>query len=119
MSRVVPVEEFLASMSPEARAMVQRLRRLIRDVYPAVVERAEPEQSSIRYFASERAAARVLSLSPGRDFVLLGFLMDKEASLRQVRITASGTFDEPYYRSLLEAAFERPPQTRHAPPRRP
>jgi hypothetical protein len=115
MSSGPPVDEFLASMSPEARAMVQRLRRLIRDVYPAVVERAVPAARSLRYFAGERSAGPVLDVSPDRDQVLLGFARSPASAdpkgllsgdgARQLRITASGVFDERYYRSLVEAAF--------------
>jgi len=101
MSSGVSVEDFLAGMSPEARAMMQRLRRLIRDVHPAVVERAVPAARCIRYFAGERSGGvPVLDLSPDGDQVLLGF--ERE---RQLRIKASGAFDEPYYRGLMEAAF--------------
>lgn len=114
MSSGVPVEEFLASISPEARALVQRLRRLIRDVYPTAVERVDGGGSAIRYFAGERS---VLYLSPDRDQVLLGFerpralpdprglLTFTGAETGHIRITASGTFDESYYRSLVESAF--------------
>jgi hypothetical protein len=117
MSSVVPIEEFLASMSPEARAMTQRLRRLIREVYPAVVERAERETSSLRYFGGERAAGCVLSLAPEGHHVLLGFeqapglpdprgiLAGDGAGKGRVRVAASDTFDESYFRHLMEAAF--------------
>jgi|SRR5918992_2790943 hypothetical protein len=117
MSSVVSIEEFLASMSPEARALVQRLRRLIREVYPGAVERAEPETSSLRFFLDGRAADGVLFLAPEDHHVLLGFenpreLPDPRGLLTgdgdgrsHVRITASGAFDEPYFRRLLETAF--------------
>lgn len=117
MSSVVPIEEFLASMSPEARAMIQRLRRLIRETYPAVVERAERETSSLRYFTGARSADGVLYLAPDGHHVLLGFehaqglpdpgglLTGDGAGRGQVRIPASGAFDEPYFRRLMETAF--------------
>lgn len=117
MSSVVPVEEFLAGLSPEARAMTQRLRRLIREVSPAVLERAERETRSIRYFSRERSTDGVLSLAPDGNGVLLGFehcreLPDPRRLLagdgegrRRVRLIASGAFDEPYFRRLVEAAF--------------
>ncbi|HEY7214220.1 MAG TPA: hypothetical protein VIC28_06290 [Thermoanaerobaculia bacterium] len=117
MSSVVPVEEFLASLSPEARAMTQRLRRLIREVSPAVRERAERETRSLRYFLGERPGDGVLDLAPDGNDVLLSFersqalpdprrLLNGDGAGRgEVRLTASGAFDEPYFRSLLEAAF--------------
>ena len=121
MSSVVPVEEFLASLSPEARAMTQRLRRLIREVSPAVRERAERETRSLRYFIGERPDGDgVLHLAPDVKDVLLSFersqvlpdprclLNGDGAGRRQVRLTASGAFDEPYFRCLLEAAFSSP-----------
>ena len=116
MSSVVPIEELLASMSPEARAMVQRLRRLIREVHPGVVERAERETRSLRCF-SERSADGILSLASDGNHVLLGFeqaqglpdpkgiLAGDGAGKSRVRIAASGAFDEPYFRHLLETAF--------------
>lgn len=117
MSSVVPIEEFLASMSPEARAMVQRLRRLIREVHPGVVERAEREPRSLRCFSGERSADGILSLASEGNHVLLGFdqaqglpdprgiLSGDGAGKSRVRISASGAFDEPYFRRLLETAF--------------
>ena len=120
MSSVVPIEEFLASLSPEARAMTQRLRRLIREVSPAVVERAERETRSLRYFTGERSGRSLLSLAPDGKDVVLGFepsrgapdthrlLTGDGAAKGQVRLTASGAFDEPYFRHLLEAALSSP-----------
>jgi len=116
MSSEVSVEDLLAGMSPEARAMAQRLRRLIRDVHPAVVERAVPAARCIRYFGDGRSLGDpVLDLSPEGDQVLLGFQrlpssadpkgLLAGAGARQLRIKASGSFDEPYYRRLMEAAF--------------
>lgn len=117
MSSVVPIEEFLASLSPEARAMTQRLRRLIREVSPAVIERAERETRSLRYFNGGRSGKSPLSLAPDGNDVVLGFEPSRElpdprrlltgdgGGNGQVRLTASGAFDEPYFRRLLEAAF--------------
>ncbi len=117
MSSVVPIEEFLASLSPEARAMTQRLRRLIREVSPAVVERAERETRSLRYFTGERSGKSLLSLAPEGNDVVLGFepsrglpdprrlLAGDGADRSRVRLTASGAFDEPYFRRLVEAAL--------------
>jgi hypothetical protein len=117
MSSVVSIEEFLASMSPEARALIQRLRRLIREVCPDVVERTERETSSLRCFADGRSAGGVVFLAAENHHVVLGFddadgLPDPKGLLTgdgdgrsHVRITASGAFDEPYFRRLLETAF--------------
>jgi hypothetical protein len=118
MSTVVPIEEFLASLSPEARAMTQRLRRLIREVSPTVLERAERESRSLRYSnGGKRSGDGVLYLAPDGHDVLLGFehsrglpdprrLLSGDGTGRgEVRLTASGAFDEPYFRRLVEAAF--------------
>ena len=97
--------------------MIQRLRRLIREVHPGVVERAERQTNCLRCFEGERSADGVLYLASEDNHVLLGFeraqgLPDPRGILAgdgegkgRVRITASGAFDEPYFRRLLEMAF--------------
>jgi hypothetical protein len=101
------------------RELVERLRRLIREAHPGVVERAYPGWGSIRYMTSGRSADRVVYLSPGRDHVNLGFpysrappdphsrLTGVGENMRHARVTVGEPFEEAYYRILRDAAFSR------------
>jgi hypothetical protein len=115
---VVPADQFVKQFSPVLQDLVRRLQQLIRTAYPGVAERAYPGWSSLRYFTSERFSDRVVYLSPGRDYVNLGFersrtlpdprnlLTGKGANMRHIRISIATKFEDDYYVSLLKVAFQ-------------
>src|SRR5262249_46937757 len=126
-SPTVSVEEFLGTIGPEVRALVERLRRLGHAAAPGAVERAYPGWGVIRYLTSERYADRVAYLSPGRDYVNLGFdravdlpdpkrlLVGTGARMRHIRIQVSGPFVHEDYLAMIEAAFAEQKARGHGP----
>ena len=126
-SPTMPVEEFLGTIPPEVKELVEKLRRLVHSIAPEAVERAYPGWGVIRYLASERYADRVAYLSPGRDCVNLGFdravdlpdpkrlLVGTGARMRHIRIQVGGPFEHEDYLAMIEAAFAEQKARGHGP----
>ena len=116
MSRDRPVEELLADHSDAVIATAQRLRAVVLEAHPQLVERARPGWHSINY--RDPAAGFVCAIFPAAERVQLVFehgarLPDPEARLsgtgRQVRtleFPAGSAVDAAVVAEFLDLAVE-------------
>jgi hypothetical protein len=116
MSRVV--KGFLASYSPEVRALALKARALVLDVVPDVKERIDAPAKMLGYSFGPKYADTICVIMSAKGWVTLGFYKatespDLESLLegtgkihRHVNLKAEGDVDSPALRALLQAALD-------------
>ena len=116
--------EVIRGATPEVRVLAERVRELIRDVLPTVVEVPWPRQGVIGYGVGPRKMSEHFCyISAHRRHVTLGFYYGAELPdpdgllegsgklLRHLKIRGLGDVDNPAVRALIEAApFHRMPR---------
>lgn len=114
-----PVDIFLASYSPEVRALALKVRALVLGVMPGLVEQVDVPGKLLGYGWSPTYRDTICVIMPLKAGVNLGFargaeLPDPEGLLtgtgkraRHVRLSTPADVDRPALRALLEAAAAR------------
>ncbi len=116
MTSADPAEPLLDKLTPEARALVQQLRPLIKAVLPQAEERVHLGWDVIRYGDGKNMRDVIVALSPQRAYVNLEFgdgvdlpdpahrLEGTGKRLRHVKIRTGEDVGHADVRALLEAA---------------
>lgn len=114
-----PVEEFLASYSPQVRALALQVRELVRGTIPEAAERVYPGWKNIGYSVSDKTGDQICYIAPLTSGVNVGFNRGAELpdpnglltgtgkQLRHVKIKKAEDIDAPALRALLESAVAR------------
>ncbi|HEX2907014.1 MAG TPA: DUF1801 domain-containing protein [Phototrophicaceae bacterium] len=110
------VESFLATYSPEVRAMAEKARALVLDVLPDALEMVDEPAKMIGYGTSQTYTGLICTVMPYKDSVNLGFARGAELpdpagllqgtgkKARHVKFKQLEDIDNPAVRDLLEAA---------------
>src|ERR1700730_16339077 len=110
------VQAFLASYPPEVRDLAWKLRALVFEVIPHVLERVDPSDKLIGYGLGPKMADIICVIAPYTSHVILmfgkgvelpdpeGLLKGTEKHVRSIKITAASDIEAPALRTLLEKA---------------
>ena len=110
-------EEILVRCDPHVRNLAARVRALIEDVYPDVVEVPWPRQNVVGYgVGPKKMSEHFCYIALHKDHINLGFNQRADLSdptellegpgklLRHTKISRSEDLEQPALRTLLEAA---------------
>ena len=109
-------DDFMASYSPEVRALAKKARRLIMSVMPSAIEQVDPPSKIIAYGFDRTYAGLVCAIAPFTAHVNLmfsrgaelpdpaGLLEGTGKRARHVRLNTLADLDNPAVRALLETA---------------
>ena len=110
-------EDVIRNSSPQIAAISYKLRELIAQVYPDVVELPRPAEQHIKYaLGSDKVNQAFGYICPMQDYVRLGFyyggglpdpfglLVGEGKRLRHIKIHSQAEAEHPGVRQLLEAA---------------
>lgn len=112
-------EQALSGSSEQVKEIAERLRALIIEVYPGVVEVPWPKQKIIGYgVGPKKMSQHFCYIGAFKAHVNLGFYYGAELAdpmvllegtgkkLRHIKVKSSGEVDNPALREILEASLE-------------
>jgi hypothetical protein len=112
------VDELLAPYIPEVRAIAEKMRALVLEVFPGAVEQVDPADKLLAYGTSAKMARQVFYIAAFKAHVNLGFMRATELpdphsllegtgkKLRHVKLRKPEDVDKPELRELMEAAIK-------------
>jgi hypothetical protein len=110
------VQAFLSSYAPEVRDLVWKLRALVFEIIPNVLEQVYASDEMIGYGLSANMADSICVIAPYTSHVILmfgkgrelrdpeGLLKGTEKHIRYIKIMAASDIEAPALRTLLEYA---------------
>jgi hypothetical protein len=111
-----PLDEFLATYSPEVRELALKTRALILEAIPGAVELVDLPSKIIAYGFGQKYADLICAIAPYKSYMNLifsrgvelpdptGLLSGKGKRARHVKIETLADIERPAVRALLEAA---------------